>query len=63
MSGFSNYSMKSPRPGLPHMALISGWWRVSPQPKPCSSWERWIWKRAHVIAHKLNTERRYAQAR
>lgn len=47
---FTNATMREPRPGKPHIALIDGFWRVSP-------WKRGtgpLYYQAHAFANRLN---------
>lgn len=47
---FTNATMREPRPGKPHIALIDGLWRVSP-------WKRGtgpLYYQAHAFVNRLN---------
>lgn len=55
---FSNKSMRVPRPGKPHIALIKGYWRVSPLPKPYRNNAGERWRDAYGLVMTLNNWRR-----
>lgn len=52
---FSNATMRQPVPGKPHLALVAGWWRVSPMPKPYHK-HSLLWRLAHDFVNQLNKE-------
>lgn len=57
---FNNGDMAQPVPGKPHLALIHGYWRVSPRPKRPSPEVRVLWQQAHNHIDKLNTGRHHS---
>ncbi len=49
---FSNESIKAPKPGIPHIVYVDGYWRVSKCPKGGDP----RWTKAHDHARALNTK-------
>lgn len=50
---FTNATMREPTPGKPHIALIGGWWRVSPWKRGTGA----LYYEAHAFARRLNNAR------
>lgn len=51
---FSNQTMRQPVPGKPHIALIGGFWRVSPEAKRDRYKHPGRWSEAHYFTTRLN---------
>lgn len=60
--GFSNQQMRLPNNKFdttPHIALIDGYWRVSPTPNRRGRFHREMWSKAHAEVQRRNNERMY----
>lgn len=63
MTGFSNASIKAPRPSKPHICLRNKWWRVSPYRRFASDATEYAanglngtWAKAHLFVRRLNNQ-------